>query len=134
MKYSTLKAVIFASYWESPLVQFSKFKKFLWVCRFLCKNLSNFVPLPWKLHNPYCHRPKLSSIQGIRANLVYIVSLKLSKTRRAKLLLGCSFFESFFWIWIFYLRQKKKDSKRQQMFNSKKNSLCGNLYDFNIST
>ena len=22
---------------------------------FLAKNLSNFVPLPWKLHNQYCH-------------------------------------------------------------------------------
>ena len=55
MKYSTLKTVIFASYWGSPLVQFSKLKNFLWACWFLCKNLSNFVPLPWKLHNPYCH-------------------------------------------------------------------------------
>ena len=57
MKYSTLKTVIFASYWGSPLVQFSKFKNFLWVCWFLCKNLSNFVSLPWKFHNPvaYCH-------------------------------------------------------------------------------
>jgi hypothetical protein len=27
-----------------PLVQFSKFKNFLWVCWFLGKNLSNFVP------------------------------------------------------------------------------------------
>ena len=43
------------SYWGSPLVQFSKFKNFLWVCWFLDKNLSNFVPPVWKLHNPYCH-------------------------------------------------------------------------------
>ena len=55
MKYSTLKTVIFANYWGSPLVQFSKFKNFLWVCWFLCKKLSNFVPPAWKLHNPYCH-------------------------------------------------------------------------------
>ena len=41
MKYSTLKTVIFASYWGSPLVQFSKFINFLWVCWFLGKNLSN---------------------------------------------------------------------------------------------
>ena len=32
--------LIFASYWGSPIVQFSKFKNFLWVCRFLGKNLS----------------------------------------------------------------------------------------------
>ena len=39
----------------SPLIQFSKFNKFLWVCWFLGKNLSNLVPPVWKLHNPYCH-------------------------------------------------------------------------------
>ena len=37
-----------------PLIQFSKFNNFLWVCWFLAKNLSNFVPPVWKLHNPYC--------------------------------------------------------------------------------
>ena len=30
----------------SPLTQFSKFNNFLWVCWFLGKNLSNFVPPP----------------------------------------------------------------------------------------
>ena len=59
-KYSTLKTVIFASYWGTPLVQFSKFKNFLWACWFLCKIRSNFVSLPWKLHNPYCHRTIIS--------------------------------------------------------------------------
>ena len=38
-----------------PLIQFSKFNNFLWGCWFLGKNLSNFVPPVWKLHNPYCH-------------------------------------------------------------------------------
>jgi hypothetical protein len=56
VKYLTLKTLIFASYWGSPLVQFSKFNNFLWICWFLCKNLSNFVYPVWKLHNPYCHR------------------------------------------------------------------------------
>ena len=42
-------------YDTSPLTQFSKFNNFLWVCWFLGKNLSNFVPPVWKLHNPYCH-------------------------------------------------------------------------------
>ena len=54
-KWSTLKSLTFASYWGSPLVQFSKFKNFLWVCWFLGKNLSNFVPPVWKLHSQYCH-------------------------------------------------------------------------------
>ena len=39
----------------SPLTQFSKFNNFLWVFWFLGKNLSNFVPSVWKLHNPHCH-------------------------------------------------------------------------------
>ena len=34
---------------------FLKFIKFLWVCWFLGKNLANFVPPVWKLHNQYCH-------------------------------------------------------------------------------
>ena len=32
-----------------------KFNNFLWVCWFLCKNLSDFVPPAWKLHNSYYH-------------------------------------------------------------------------------
>ena len=51
----------FALFDTSPLVQFSKFKNFLWVCWFLGKNLSNFVPPIWKLHNPYCHNGPLHS-------------------------------------------------------------------------
>ena len=38
-----------------PLIQSSKFNNFLWGCWFLGKNLSNFQPPVWKLHNPYCH-------------------------------------------------------------------------------
>ena len=45
----------FALFDTSPLVQFSKFKNFLWVCWFFGKNLSNFVTPIWKLHKPYCH-------------------------------------------------------------------------------
>ena len=35
----------FGTFWHHPLHQFSKFNYFLWVCWFLGKNLSNFVPL-----------------------------------------------------------------------------------------
>ena len=45
----------FALFDTSPLTQFSKFDNFLWVCLFLGKNLSNFVPPVWKLLIPYCH-------------------------------------------------------------------------------
>ena len=38
-----------------PLIQFSKLNDFLWVCWFLGKNIFNFVPPFWKLHNLYCH-------------------------------------------------------------------------------
>ena len=53
------KWLIFKSdFWKllrSPLIQFSKFNNFFWECWFLGKNLSNFVPPIWKLHNLYCH-------------------------------------------------------------------------------
>ena len=39
-----------------PLHQFSKFNDFRWVCWFLGKNLSNFVPPAWKLDNLYYHK------------------------------------------------------------------------------
>ena len=45
----------FVSFWNLPITQFSKFNNFLWVCWFLGKNFSNFVPPVWKLHDPYCH-------------------------------------------------------------------------------
>ena len=48
IKIINLKNQTFASFWVSQLVQFSKFKKFLWVCWFLGKNLSNFIPPTWK--------------------------------------------------------------------------------------
>ena len=45
----------FALFDTSSLTKFLEFNNFLWVCWFLGKNLSNFVPPIWKLHNPYCH-------------------------------------------------------------------------------
>ena len=38
-----------------PLQQFSKVNNFLWACCFSDKNLFHFVPLAWKLDNPYYH-------------------------------------------------------------------------------
>ena len=38
------------------LHKFSIFMNFLWVCRFLGKNLSNFAPPAWKIDNPYYHK------------------------------------------------------------------------------
>ena len=49
------KKILLFFFYISPLVQFSKFKNFLWVCWFLVKNLSNSIPPAWKLDNPYCH-------------------------------------------------------------------------------
>jgi hypothetical protein len=62
-KKSTLKPLIFAGYWGSPLVQFSKFNNFLRACWFLCKNLSNSVYPVWKLHNRYCHNNQASTFR-----------------------------------------------------------------------
>ena len=49
---------------------------FLWVCWFLGKNLSNFAPPVWKLHNSYCHNIGggflvLSSIFGFAAQILH---------------------------------------------------------------
>ena len=35
---------------------------------FLAKNLSNFVFLPWKLHNRYCHTPRSQFALGSNGN------------------------------------------------------------------
>ena len=51
-----LWSLILALFDSSPLIQNSKFNNFFWVCWFFCKNLSNFVPPAWKLHNPYCQK------------------------------------------------------------------------------
>ena len=55
MKNNWLLKLWFLKTSEAPLIQFSKLDNFLYVCWFLGKNLSNFVPPVWKLHNPYCH-------------------------------------------------------------------------------
>ena len=55
-KYLISKTLIFENFWGPHyIIQFSKFNNFLWVCWFLGKNRSNFVPPVWKLHNRYCH-------------------------------------------------------------------------------
>ena len=55
-----------------PLIQFSKLNNFLWVYWFLRKNLSNFVPPVWKLHNPYCHKCT-SCNSNLERTLFYLV-------------------------------------------------------------
>ena len=49
------KNCVFYKQYICSVLQFSKFDDFLCLCWFLVKNLSNFVPLHWKLHNRYCH-------------------------------------------------------------------------------
>ena len=76
----------FALFDTSPLVQFSKFNNFLLVCWFLGKNLSNFVPPVWKLHDPYCHNQERrtnsvsSAIAHFLLAILYIVLPKLCNT------------------------------------------------------
>ena len=44
-------------FWQlanNPKLKIQSFR-FYWVCWFSCKNLFNFLPHDWKLHNPYCH-------------------------------------------------------------------------------
>ena len=64
---------------SSPLTQFLKFNNFLWVCWFLGKNLSNFVPPAWKLNNPYYHTQDKSCISQVHTiNTDYIWLVKFS--------------------------------------------------------
>ena len=92
----------FALFDTSPLIQFSKFNNFLWVCWFLGKNLSNFVPLVWKLHNRYCHNmylyiscDKVISVFNftmqkqeltilVKIWIIFVIIAKLTMCRRIK--------------------------------------------------
>ena len=70
---------------SSPLIQNSKFNSFLWVCWFLCKNLSNFVPPAWKLHNPYCHIHRYATVeQAVKA-----LKIDILRTFQARLEMHC---------------------------------------------
>ena len=60
------------------LIQFSKFNDFLWVCWFLGKNLSNFIPLVWKLHNRYCHNLHLLDFPFIYLYVTHCSYLDIS--------------------------------------------------------
>ena len=42
----------------SPILKIQKFPLGMLI---LMQNLSKFVPLPWKLHNPYCHKAHLTT-------------------------------------------------------------------------
>ena len=58
----------------SPLPQFSELNNFLWVCWFLGKNLSNFVPTARKLDNPYYH----NTCEKMESDELWFFSLKTS--------------------------------------------------------
>ena len=60
---------ILALFDSSPQIQNSKFNHFPWVCWFLGKNLSKFVPPVWKLHNPYCHNAHLRLLTYFLASI-----------------------------------------------------------------
>ena len=64
------KAVYFLKW--CPILTPPHFNNYLWVCWFLGKNLPNFVPPVWKLHNPYCH------IQKLRQELFKLVRSQFS--------------------------------------------------------
>ena len=50
------KSEIFISFWQKNYIgTFSQVSICLFTKSFLNKNLSNFVFLPWKIDNQYCH-------------------------------------------------------------------------------
>ena len=76
-----LESQILALFDSSPLIPNKKFNKFFWVCWFLGKNLSNFVPSVWKFHNPYCHKCRFfmygtkEKIKNPIVRILYLVKL-----------------------------------------------------------
>ena len=56
-----------------PLIQFSKFNNFLWVCWFLGKNISNFVLPAWKLHYRNYHNAQKEKKQGIENSNYFLL-------------------------------------------------------------
>ena len=90
-------------FYTSPLTQFSKFNNFLWVCWFLSKNLSNFLPPVWKLHYPYCH-----NLHGkINSSAVLLYSLKspLKITIFKRFPQARRFFKAF--VYLFMIKRNK---------------------------
>ena len=74
--YWSKRTPFFGKLQRPPLIQFSKFNNFLWVCWFLRKNLSNFVPLVWKLHKTYClKRLKRAHVLMLGAGALFIASI-----------------------------------------------------------
>ena len=47
LKLRTLKTLIFASYWGSPLAQFWKFNNYFWLCWFFTKIFLILYPWSW---------------------------------------------------------------------------------------
>ena len=83
---------ILALFDTSLIHQFSKFNNFLWVCWFLGKNLSNFVPPAGKLNNPYYHNPKQQQQQSYSSAVSDKSSSKeWEKTQRSNI---CTFTHS----------------------------------------
>ena len=94
------------NFWHLQLIQFSKFKNFLCVCWFLGKNLSNFVPSVWKLHNPYCHNIqryyRLWRIQQRLTNLERFWSKKRTSSKKNLIFFGIEWCignknQAYFW-------------------------------------
>ena len=82
----------FALFDTSPMTQFSKFNNFFWVCWFLGKNLSNFVPPAWKLYNSYCHNAQWMKFAKYFLTRSWFCGLK-SKLSFSILASGCSIME-----------------------------------------
>ena len=65
---------------SSQILTTSKFGNFIWLQLMLSqKNLSNFVSLPWKLHNRYCHTVSSpQTLKNVQFTCNYFATLVLS--------------------------------------------------------
>ena len=62
----------------------TKFNNFLWVCWFLGKHLSNFVPPSWKLVNPYYHICCIHLVISFRLYFTWLVPIMYWKPLKCR--------------------------------------------------
>ena len=94
-------------FWQIAINPKLKIQHFLWVCWFLCKNLSTFEPRTWKLHNPYCHdihvivsvHLNINIFLGMVLNTFVVITLKLWLVIKTHPVLYAQNFSDVWTIW-----------------------------------
>ena len=81
LKINTIKGIL-GTLWHLSIIAYSHNIIFpLRICWFLAQNLSNFVPLPWKFDNPYCHSLPLKKKKDERRKKTKQILWEYEKSR-----------------------------------------------------